>query len=96
MYLQLVAEMGAQILLVPSAFTVPTGQAHWHTLLRGANETHPILNYLLIHSKNLLETSLSQPVQPQPAPLRTSVTSLQQLSMDDTMKNGSPMDIRWL
>ena len=27
--------MGAQILLVPSAFTVPTGQAHWHTLLRG-------------------------------------------------------------
>jgi predicted amidohydrolase len=26
---------GADILLVPSAFTVPTGQAHWHTLLRG-------------------------------------------------------------
>lgn len=25
----------AQILLVPSAFTIPTGAAHWHTLLRG-------------------------------------------------------------
>ncbi|MBK5264848.1 MAG: carbon-nitrogen hydrolase family protein [Alphaproteobacteria bacterium] len=25
---------GANILLVPSAFTVPTGQAHWHVLLR--------------------------------------------------------------
>ncbi|MEM6622470.1 MAG: carbon-nitrogen hydrolase family protein [Pseudomonadota bacterium] len=28
------AEAGAQILTVPSAFTVPTGRAHWHTLLR--------------------------------------------------------------
>ncbi len=28
-------EGGADILLVPSAFTVPTGRAHWHTLLRG-------------------------------------------------------------
>mmetsp|Transcript_25309 Transcript_25309/g.38976 ORF Transcript_25309/g.38976 Transcript_25309/m.38976 type:complete len:436 (-) Transcript_25309:34-1341(-) len=34
MYTQLVREGGAQILLVPSAFTVPTGKAHWHTLLR--------------------------------------------------------------
>lgn len=25
---------GADILAVPSAFTVPTGEAHWHTLLR--------------------------------------------------------------
>lgn len=25
---------GAEILTVPSAFTVPTGQVHWHTLLR--------------------------------------------------------------
>ena len=25
----------AKILLVPSAFTIPTGAAHWHTLLRG-------------------------------------------------------------
>lgn len=28
------AQSGSQILTVPSAFTVPTGQAHWHTLLR--------------------------------------------------------------
>ena len=28
------AEAGASILLVPAAFTQPTGQAHWHTLLR--------------------------------------------------------------
>ena len=28
-------QRGAQILLMPSAFTVPTGQAHWHILLRG-------------------------------------------------------------
>jgi nitrilase len=25
---------GAQLLSIPSAFTVPTGQAHWETLLR--------------------------------------------------------------
>lgn len=25
---------GAELLLVPSAFTVPTGEAHWHVLLR--------------------------------------------------------------
>jgi len=34
MYIPLV-EAGAQILLMPSAFTVPTGAAHWHTLLKG-------------------------------------------------------------
>lgn len=28
------AQGGAQILTVPSAFTVPTGRAHWHALLR--------------------------------------------------------------
>lgn len=28
------AKNGAQILCVPAAFTVPTGKAHWHTLLR--------------------------------------------------------------
>lgn len=28
------AQAGAQMLAVPSAFTVPTGQAHWHALLR--------------------------------------------------------------
>jgi len=28
-------DMGAEILLMPSAFTVPTGKAHWHALLKG-------------------------------------------------------------
>ncbi|MGI9425209.1 MAG: carbon-nitrogen hydrolase family protein [Hyphomicrobiaceae bacterium] len=28
------AQAGAQIIAVPSAFTVPTGRAHWHALLR--------------------------------------------------------------
>lgn len=28
------AEAGAQILTIPSAFTRPTGAAHWHTLMR--------------------------------------------------------------
>lgn len=28
------AQAGANILLVPAAFTQPTGEAHWHTLLR--------------------------------------------------------------
>src|SRR5690606_38552138 len=28
------AKAGAQMIAVPSAFTVPTGQAHWHALLR--------------------------------------------------------------
>jgi len=28
------AKAGAHFLAMPSAFTVPTGQAHWHTLLR--------------------------------------------------------------
>jgi deaminated glutathione amidase len=33
LYRQL-AQAGAQVFTVPSAFTVPTGQAHWHVLLR--------------------------------------------------------------
>ena len=31
---RMLAKNGATILTVPAAFTVPTGQAHWHTLLR--------------------------------------------------------------
>ncbi len=31
---QLLRAMGAHILLVPAAFTLKTGRAHWHTLLR--------------------------------------------------------------
>jgi deaminated glutathione amidase len=34
MYIQLV-QQGAQVILVPAAFTVPTGKAHWHTLMKG-------------------------------------------------------------
>lgn len=33
-YVHLTHTMKAQVLLVPSAFTVPTGRAHWHTLLQ--------------------------------------------------------------
>ncbi len=29
-----IAEADADVITVPAAFTVPTGQAHWHTLLR--------------------------------------------------------------
>ena len=39
MYLELVRG-GADILLVPSAFTVPTGRAHWHSLLRARAIEH--------------------------------------------------------
>ena len=28
-------DAGAQVLAIPAAFTVPTGQAHWHILMRG-------------------------------------------------------------
>jgi len=31
---RMLAQAGAEIITVPSAFTVPTGKAHWHVLLR--------------------------------------------------------------
>jgi predicted amidohydrolase len=34
LYRELVLERGAEVLLVPSAFTAHTGAAHWHLLLR--------------------------------------------------------------
>ena len=34
LYQRLRFEHGADVLLIPAAFTVPTGQAHWETLLR--------------------------------------------------------------
>ena len=34
LYRRLTQEGGAKILTVPAAFTRPTGEAHWHTLLR--------------------------------------------------------------
>ena len=44
-YAELV-QRGAQILLMPSAFTVPTGQAHWHVLLRGTFIHNRIIPFL--------------------------------------------------
>ncbi len=34
LYRELVLERGAEVLLVPAAFTAHTGRAHWHVLLR--------------------------------------------------------------
>lgn len=34
LYRKLVADLGAEVLLVPAAFTAHTGAAHWHVLLR--------------------------------------------------------------
>ena len=34
------AEAGAETIAVPSAFTVPTGEAHWHVLLRARAGQH--------------------------------------------------------
>lgn len=34
LYRQLVKDMGAEVLVVPAAFTAHTGDAHWHLLLR--------------------------------------------------------------
>eukprot|EP00667_Euglena_gracilis_P016203 EG_transcript_16933 len=39
-YCTLAREGGAEVLLVPSAFTVPTGQAHWEVLLRARAVEH--------------------------------------------------------
>ena len=43
------AKKGAQIILVPAAFTVPTGKAHWFTLLRA----RAIENTLFIVATNM-------------------------------------------
>src|SRR6185295_322852 len=34
LYRRLVKDLGAEVLLVPAAFTAHTGGAHWHLLLR--------------------------------------------------------------
>lgn len=39
-YIELVKNGGAELLLMPSAFTVPTGSAHWHILLKGKKLSH--------------------------------------------------------
>ena len=52
MYIPL-AQQGAQVLLAPSAFTVPTGAAHWHTLLKGKQQHQEEEELLVIHSLSL-------------------------------------------
>jgi predicted amidohydrolase len=47
MYVDMVQKMGAQVLLMPSAFTVPTGRAHWHALLRGERALITVCHSLL-------------------------------------------------
>ena len=51
LYRQL-AQKGAQIILIPSAFTVPTGKAHWETLIRA----RAIENSLFIVATNMCGT----------------------------------------
>ena len=61
MYVELVRR-GAEVLLAPSAFTVPTGRAHWHALLRGESLVHSITQTWI------------QPGNPQPEQSRDSAT----------------------
>jgi predicted amidohydrolase len=85
MFTQLVQTMGAQVLLVPSAFTVPTGKAHWHTLLRGTAGTFGFIPDEPLYDTQL--TSLSSPlflfvniymycdaIRKKPGPLKINVT----------------------
>ena len=48
LYRQL-AKKGAQIILIPAAFTVPTGKAHWETLIRA----RAIENSVFISATNM-------------------------------------------
>lgn len=47
MYVELVQNLGSHVLLMPSAFTVPTGKAHWHALLKGKKDIDNILCYVM-------------------------------------------------
>ena len=51
MYREL-AKKGAQIILIPSAFTVPSGEAHWETLVRARS----IENSLFVVATNMCGT----------------------------------------
>ena len=51
LYRQL-AKKGAQIILIPAAFTVPTGKAHWETLIRARS----IENSVFIVATNMCGT----------------------------------------
>jgi len=51
MYRQL-AKKGAQIILIPAAFTVPTGKAHWETLIKA----RAIENSIFVLATNMCGT----------------------------------------
>lgn len=46
------AKKGAQIILIPSAFTIPSGKAHWETLVRARS----IENSLFVVATNMVGT----------------------------------------
>lgn len=86
MYMELV-DRGAEILLVPSAFTVPTGSAHWHTLLRGSF-TLVMMARPIAHRSHAF-FSLNQ----QHARLKINVSSLPLHNLERTTVNEIVMDI---
>mgnify|MGYP001248167682 CR=1 FL=1 len=51
-----IAKKGAQIILIPAAFTVPTGKSHWQTLVRARS----IENSLFIVATNMCGTHHSK------------------------------------
>ena len=51
-----IAKKGAQIILIPAAFTVPTGKAHWETLIRA----RAIENSVFIVATNMCGTHHSR------------------------------------
>ena len=51
-----IAKKGAQIILIPAAFTVPTGKSHWQTLVRA----RAIENSLFIVATNMCGTHHSK------------------------------------
>ena len=56
------AQAGAEVLAVPSAFTVPTGRAHWHVLLRArAIETGA---YVLAPAQSGAHAAAAGPARP--------------------------------
>ena len=59
MFARLRYELGCEMMLVPSAFTKPTGQAHWETLLRAR----------AIETQSYVVAAAQAPPQPPPPPL---------------------------
>lgn len=90
MYIQLTQEMGADVLLVPSAFTVPTGQAHWHILLRGkCIILLKCRNHKLRNDRTQTVLLFSVCLFVQPALLKINALSLPQRNAANTTKNAN-------